>query len=268
MVLRAPERPVALVSGADGTTDTHPRGVSGLRAGRWWPPDRRGRPRPLPRLTRVTEATTTTGEAPPPPAAPAERDRRTWVWFGSIGAALVVLTGVLWLAGGFERRTDLQTVIAPGTTITTGPYELTFTSATVQRTQGYRQEEVWEVVIAGSGRVTGDEALAPSSLNWFMTARDPGSRTALEPAGQDFGPDSRSGGTGQHFTPGLAPIPYRLSFEFPGEIAAPTTVQLAVWELEYRDSTLLKTGYRDWAPGQRFSTYDDLPAERLPDDLD
>lgn len=182
--------------------------------------------------------------------------------------ALVLVIGLVWLAGGFEQRTDQRTVVTAGTTITTGPYELTFDRVTVQKTTTYSDEVVWEVVVAGSGRVTGEEALAPSSLDWFFAARDVTSDTVEEPDSQQFGPAGRDAGGGSFFTPGLAPIPYRLVFQFPGTLAQPREVQLGVWDLAYRDTTLLKTGERSWARADSYHRYDGLPVRRLPDDLD
>ena len=62
---------------------------------------------------------------------------------GSLVVAFALLIGLTWLAGGFDQRTDLRTVVAPGTTIATGPYEFTFTAGTVQRTKTLRDAEVY-----------------------------------------------------------------------------------------------------------------------------
>ncbi|MFT4166707.1 MAG: hypothetical protein QM650_15825 [Microlunatus sp.] len=205
---------------------------------------------------------------PERPAQPVERRARTWWWFGSIGTAMLLIVGLVWYAGGFRPRTDVRTDVPIGTTITTGPYALTFDHATVQKTNHFsRDQVVWEVVVYGSGRTTGDEAIAPSSLNWFMTARDPASGEALEPTQQGFGPAELTASGGSFFTPGLAPIPYRLIFQFSGDLDQPTRIDLAIWDLELRDQTLLKTGELSWSRTNYFSVYPAIPLERLPDDL-
>jgi hypothetical protein len=215
----------------------------------------------------ITEQQPPAGTSQNPAKRSDSGSRRTWLWFGSILGAVVVLIGLVWLAGGFERRTDLRTVVGPGTTIETGPYEFTFDSATVQKKQTFSDEPVWEVVVVGSGRVTGDEALAPSSLNWFFSVRDPASGLVREPERQSFGPVDRTSG-GSFFTPGLALIPYRLTFELPADIAQPSTVELAVWELEYRDTSLLQIGDLTWARADGYYWYEGLPMTRLADELE
>ena len=188
---------------------------------------------------------------------------------GSLVLAFALLIGLTWVAGGFEQRTDLRTVVAPGTTVTSGPYELAFTGGTVQKIKTYADAEVYRVVLSGTGRVTGDEAMSPDSLNWMFIAKDPGSPAYEEPENDQFGAEDARGTTGGgFFTPGLPPIPYRLTFEFPAETYEPgATIQLGVWILEYRDTSLLQTGDLRWAPSDRLYRYD-LPLRRLADDLD
>lgn len=214
----------------------------------------------------MTEAPTTPPAAADQIAVPAVRRRdRTWLMLGSLGLALVGLT---WLAGGFETRTDVRTDVTPGTTVSTGPYEFTFDSATVQKTTNYSDETIWKVVATGSGRVTGDEAMAPTGTRWMFAAKHPSSEIVAEPENQSFGPEDRDAGGGYFFTPGLPPIPYRLELWFPAEAIQPgDMIQLAVFELEYRDTSLLRTGELSWANSKRFYRYG-LPLDRLPDDLD
>jgi hypothetical protein len=215
----------------------------------------------------VTEASTASPETIPTPDG--SSGRRAWVMAGSLVVAFAVLIGLTWLAGGFRQRTDLRTVVAPGTTVTSGPYEFTFTAGTVQRTKTYADAEVYRLVLSGTGRVTGDEAMSPDSLNWMFIAKDPRSPAYEEPENDQFGAEDARGTTGgAFFTPGLPPIPYRLTFEFPAESFEPgATIQLGVWILEYRDTSLLQTGDLRWAPSERLYRYD-LPLRRLADDLD
>ncbi|GAA3703308.1 hypothetical protein GCM10022204_20710 [Microlunatus aurantiacus] len=192
--------------------------------------------------------------------------RRTWLMVGSLVVALAVLVGLTWVAGGFEQRTDLRTIVAPGTVIATGPYAFAFTAATVQKKKTFDDQVVWEVVVAGTGRTTGDAAITPSTLDWFFSLREPASTSVVEPESQRFGADDRSGGS--FFTPGLAPIPYRLVFQLPAALERPTAVQLAVWELEFRDRSLLKTGELSWGRADAYYRIDSLPVQQLADDLD
>ena len=212
----------------------------------------------------MTTAPTIESEHPTPPVAPRGR---TWRWFGAIAAAVLLVVGVVWYGGGFQRRTDVRSDVPIGSTITTGPYELAFDHATVQKTNRFTQNQVvWEVVVHGTGRTTGDEAIAPSSLSWFMTARDSASGKVQEPTQQGFGPADLTASGGSFFTPRLAPIPYRLTFQFSGDLDQPTGIDLAVWDLELRDRTLLKTGELSWSRTNYFSVYPAIPLERLPDD--
>lgn len=188
---------------------------------------------------------------------------------GSLVLAFALLIGLTWVAGGFEQRKDLRTIVAPGTTVATGPYEFAFTGGTVQKIKTYADAEVYRVVLAGTGRVTGDEAMSPDSLNWMFVAKDPLSPAYQEPDNQQFGIEEFRGSSGgSFFTPGLPAVPYRLTFEFPvDEYDVGATIQLAVWILEYRDVSLLQTGDYRWAPSDRLYRYE-LPLRRLADDLD
>lgn len=209
--------------------------------------------------------------APPPPTqargAPTRtRPTRTGWWIGSLVVALALIVGLVWTAGGFEQRTDVRTTVAPGSTIETGPYVFTFTSATVQKTQNYQDEPVWSVVVSGTGRTSGDKTLSPDDQDVFL-AKDPGSGVVLEPKAQEFGAETdRSVSGGSQFTPGLPAIPYRLKFEPPATAFEPgRTIQLAVFDLEWRDTSLLQSGDLRWARTDDFYRYE-LPLRRLADD--
>ncbi|HVK34133.1 MAG TPA: hypothetical protein VM428_00590, partial [Microlunatus sp.] len=78
----------------------------------------------------MTEASTTSPETIPAPAG--SSSRRAWVMAGSLVLAFALLIGLTWMADGFDQRNDLRTVVAPGTTIASGPYEFTFTAGTAQ----------------------------------------------------------------------------------------------------------------------------------------
>ena len=185
---------------------------------------------------------------------------------GSLVVAFAVLIGLTWLAGGFDQRTDLRTTVSPGTTIVTGPYEFVFSAATVQKKKSFSDALVWEVIVSGTGRTTGDEAISPSSLDWFFSVREPVSTTVVEPESQQFGAPERSLSGGSFFTPGLPPVPYRLVFHLPVTIDRPAGVQLGVWDLEYRDRSLLRTGELSWGRADTNYRIDGQPVQQLADE--
>jgi hypothetical protein len=194
------------------------------------------------------------------------RARRAWPWFLSIGVAVALVVGLVWAAGGFAYRDDLATTIQPGERFTNGPYEFTFSTATIQKTKDYKDQQIWSVVVIGTGRTTGDTSISPDRD--LFVVKDAGSGSYQEKTErQEFGAE-RTGGNGSLFTPGLPAIPYRLVYQFPVSAFEPgSTVIFVSWQLEWRDTSLLQVGDYRWA-----STHDyfrlDLPLKRLPDDLD
>ena len=151
-------------------------------------------------------------------------------------AAVVVLglLGTVWAAGGFERRRDLFTAVEPGTVLRSGPYELTLTGATVQHTTS---SDVYDVVVAGTARTTGDESISPAiGSSGFVFASDPATGAVQPTSSFDigttesyFGPDS--------LTPGLPAVPVAVSFRFP---AAPQgRLRVVVFEQEYTNAYVL-----------------------------
>lgn len=201
--------------------------------------------------------------------ATAERTRRGWSWLVSIPVALALVVGIVWAAGGFEYRDDLATSIAPGETFQTGPYEFSFASATIQKTTNYKDEQVWTVVVSGTGRTTADESMTPDYDDMFVV-KDAGSGAYQDRAErQDFGAEQfRGAGGGSLFTPGLPAIPYQVTFEFPVSAFDPgSSIVFVAWKLEWRDVSLLQVDDFRWAPSSDYFRLD-LPMRRLPDDLD
>ena len=138
-----------------------------------------GRPAPpsLPTLRRVSSTQTAgrdrspvwldEGEVNPQWAPPAgdpvrpSRVRRGLVYGGTL-LSLGLVVGLLYLAGGFEKRTDLLEQVPPGALIVSGSYEFRFTEATAQpETDTDGKPEGWEVVVVGQDRTPGDETMAP-----------------------------------------------------------------------------------------------------------
>jgi|GEM_PF-3802549 len=103
--------------------------------------------------------------------APQRRGR--WRWPVLALVLLLIAAGVgVGLAGGFGTRTDDRIVVAPGTVVETGLYQLQFTSATAYRVVDPRTKEVrqWLIRVVGTGRTTGDRSGSPSS-SWMAIGR-------------------------------------------------------------------------------------------------
>lgn len=215
----------------------------------------------------LDEGAVSPGWAPPggDPARP-PRVRRVLAYAG-VPLALALVVAAVALAGGFERRTDRLAPAAPGALVVTGPYELSFTEATVrprEDSDGRRTE--WELTVLGRARLTGEEAMSPTvyGSDSMFALKDPGSGRTYTPAGADLG-DDPAGFTvrdREELTPGLPPIGYRVSFDLPPDFRPPPTVRLAVDELVY-ESTYLVSDEKAW-DGTGFGWVLDLPVRVLP----
>lgn len=127
--------------------------------------------------------------------------------------AVVVLIAAVFALGGFKQRNDTITDIKLGQTFSNGPYELKFSSATVQESEGFgKYKRIQKVVVSGTMRNTGDKAASPS-YDWFIargvhdTRTQPGDSTNIGQPGQFDAP--------QDVTPGLPPVRINVQFEFP-----------------------------------------------------
>ena len=238
----------------------------------------------LPTLGRVSTTQTTgpdrsaawldEGDVNPDWAAPAgepvhpSRIRRGLVYGGAL-LSLALVVGLLYIAGGFEKRTDLLEPVEPGALIVTGPYELTFTEATAQpETDTDGRVEGWEVIAIGRARNTGDETMAPSVFgnDGVFVVKDPAGELTAEANSADFGsgPGGFSVFDRQHLAPGLPPIDYRVTFKLPPEYQPGAAITLGVAELVYEDP-YLTTDEKTWDNGL-FGFRVDLPLRTLPAD--
>lgn len=181
------------------------------------------------------------------------------VW-GSLALAVLLLLGVVWALGGFRSRQDLFTATTPGTTFTSGPYELSFSSATVQYSSG---RKTYAVIAIGTGRTTGDETISPATgSDAFAFAQDLTSREVQPVDAYSYGDSTDIILRAHGFTPGLVPVRFTAKFEFtaqPGD-----TLRLVVFDQEFGDKSVFGDQDPAWNP---VTTGHDLrlPLQRLPD---
>jgi hypothetical protein len=191
-------------------------------------------------------------------AKAAARLRRGRIATAVVVGVLVLVVGVVALLGGFERRKDLVTRVEVGSVITTGPYEVTLASGTVQHTTS---QDEWDVVVTGTARTTGDTSIAPrTGNNAFVYAKDVRSGEAqplyYSRIGQTSGIENLD-----TLTPGLPPVPWALTFRFkadPGD-----DILLAVFQQEYTTPYIFGDE-KGWVPTADASTMT-MPLERLAD---
>lgn len=205
------------------------------------------------------------GNRPPAPDTPTAA-RRRWPHPALTGFVVVALVlTVIWAAGGFAGRKDLRITTEPGQLIATGPYEFAFTRATAQRVERFGSEVIVDVRLIGTGRTTGDRAIAPSSLSPMFVARDEATREIQEAESQQIGPGAGLE-NGSTFTPGLPPVEFTVEFEFPASFRPGKTLVFAIAELEFGDRSLLRTGEKSWNNGDRYF-FVTLPLEQLPNEV-
>jgi hypothetical protein len=152
---------------------------------------------------------------------------------------------------------------APGTIISSGPYELSFTEVTVQPDLNDRGAiERWEIIVVGSGRTTGDQTLSPPYYgnDSMFAAKDLASGEVQVPTYADFGSGENSDKIA--FTPGLPPVRYALRFEFAATYQPQPTLQLLVSELEYSTRDIASDA-KTWVIGTYGFRYE-LPVRELP----
>lgn len=186
-------------------------------------------------------------------------------WFSvAVPLVLVLVLLAVWRAGGFEPRRDTVTPVAPGTTVTAGPYEFTFTHATVQRGTGLSDEVEWQLNAVGRGRTTGDVSIRPPTLDPMFLSQDPASRQIVVPDSYRHGADETIT-EGSYFTPGLPSRIFRVVFRLPSDYTPGPTVSFVVSDLVFSDQTLLRTGEKSWNTTEAGFRYE-LPVRRLPDE--
>jgi hypothetical protein len=186
------------------------------------------------------------------------RLRRGRIATAVVAGVLALIVALVALLGGFHERTDLLTPVAPGSVISTGPYEVTLDKAGVRQVTSSGK---WEVVVTGTARTTGATSIAPGTdQSGFVFAR--AASGEVQPS-QSFTLSGTSPTQHlDHLTPGLPPVPWSVSFTFDRE---PTgTVVLGVFDQEYTTPYLFSKE-RGWRPTRSASTFT-LPLDRLPDE--
>lgn len=175
-----------------------------------------------------------------------------------VAGALVLVVGVVALLGGFRERTDRLVAVPVGSTIVTGPYEVTVARATVQHRTSSAQ---WEVVASGTARTTGTTSIDPPVGDaGFLYARGEGGEVQAS-TGIALGDTSTVGQTQDALTPGLPPVPWAVTFRFtsdPGNRAF-----VAVFDQEYTTPYLF-SDEKSWRSTSDASTMT-VPLEPLPD---
>ncbi len=200
---------------------------------------------------------------PAPVGDPPRRSVPSGLAYGGMGLCLVLVIAAVWGLGGFERRTDLLRNVAPGTLITTGPYEFRFTEATAQaKTDSAGAITAWDVTMIGEARTTGDTSISPDTLgtDGMLISKDDASGEIAEPDSTDYGHDDSY--DRNQLTPGLPLIAYTVTFEYAKSYQPQSTIRLAIAELIYT-TRYLASDEEGWKNGTYSFQYH-LPVRVLP----
>jgi hypothetical protein len=176
-----------------------------------------------------------------PPADDMQRPRRRRLLTVGIPVLiLVVLVAGVWAFGGFRERKDTATTVAAGTTFVNGPLQFSFSTATVQKANGYgKYKRIQKVVVSGTVRNTGNEALSPSG-DWFFARALHGGEVQTGDSAGIGDPDQFS--APDHVTPGLPAVPIHVNFEFPPTYQPGHTILFAVGTLSYGTHSYFSSG--------------------------
>ena len=201
---------------------------------------------------------------PAPVGDPPHRSASGGLVYGAIALALVLVIGAIWGLGGFERRTDLLRNVAPGTLITTGPYEFRFTEATAQAKSDTAGGAItgWEIVMIGEARTTDDTSVSPDALgnDGMLVSKDDASGEIAVPDSTNYGQDQSY--ERNQLTPGLPRIAYTVTFKYANSYQPQPTIRLAVSELIYT-TPYLASDEEGWKNGTYSFQYH-LPVRVLP----
>ncbi|QDP94768.1 hypothetical protein FOE78_01515 [Microlunatus elymi] len=191
---------------------------------------------------RAADAVTWVDDADPdsswaPPSAPADprpRPKRRVLGVGIPVLVVVLVFALVWALGGFDYRDDKITDVAVGKTFANGPYDFTFTQATVQRQKQYDDKVINKVLINGTVRNTWTEAVSPQE-RWFLAVNRHGT-----PVEATYSHILRKGDVPDGpsmITPGLPPVAYQIEFEFDKTMNPGKTITLGVGKLTYGNNS-------------------------------
>lgn len=223
-------------------------------------------PVPAPATPNAAPAWRDEGPVDPQWSAPAAVDKRPvnpTVVLLAVLVVLVLLVGLVWRLGGFEERDDVVTDVPVGSTIDTGPYQLRFSEATVQQRTDFKNRVAWRVTAVGEGLTTGTESIAPRYLGngSMFGAKDPAGGEVQTPQSRSFREGSAT--FGGAFTPGLPMQPISVSFDFSARYRPGETITFVVYDLDFRDTSLLGNQDPEWANSNHASRLR-LPLRVLP----
>ncbi len=174
---------------------------------------------------------------------------------------LVLLVVAVWALGGFAYRGgDRIARVDPGTTLEVGPYELSFTSATVQH---QLSPEKYVVVVTATGRTTKDKTISPTTgESGFLYSKNPTGGEIQTVKSFTFGESTDIILSAHDFTPGLDKIAFTATFDYAQPVAG--KLLLVVFDQEFSDIHLFSDDEPTW---NRIDTGYSLmlPVQTLPD---
>lgn len=177
-----------------------------------------------------------------------------------IALGLVLVLTAVWALGGFAVRGDQIARVDAGTTLVVGPYELTFSSASVQHLPS---EEKYEVVVAGTGRTTKDKTISPPTGEAsFVYTKNPANQETQTVQSFDYGDSTDVILQPDSFTPGLDKIAFSATFDYAQPVSGELT--LIVFDQEFSDNYIFSDDEPTW--NRIDSGYAmTLPVRTLPD---
>lgn len=217
-------------------------------------------PGPVTDQAEATDQSEATDPAAEEPERRGRRRRSRWVTVGVPVLVLALLISIVAVAGGFRARTDRAITVAPGTTLMTGPFELTFTEATIQEVNSYGDyERAQKVVVKGMAKNTWTESLLPDERQFAAAGGD---RAEVKDA--DYVQLENSVDRWNVLTPGLPAQPIQVEIEFSPTFDPKGKVLFLVSDLTYGDHSALQSGNEEaWDnDGDRYLMH--FPVKRLP----
>lgn len=168
-----------------------------------------------------------------------------WALWGVPVLLLALVLGTVAALGGFERRSDRFTVMAPGSELDARDLVYTFTDATVQRQQSYDGVWEWEVVARGTVRNPNDEPLSPRTGDFgsMVVKGVPGQETTvIESVSVGGSLEDDFEHRRSAVRPGGATLPIEISFVLPDAYRPSDRIALAAFVMEYTDNYVLGLG--------------------------